>query len=261
MVVPMVFQLEGNQGGSRYEISHRANNPNVAPELQNDFSPKLQNVALGVYPFAQLEKGATQTVNMKFAVRPDGRVIFSDSKDQVLSDFQYAARAMIEEFTFLHPAKDGKPNWGLLTMEVKFDLTSEQVPVSPSGRRILEELRKTKPAIVQANQVDQKVEALVSHSPIYPSNLLETGQEGKAMIEFYIDEAGVVQLPRVASSSHPSFGYAAAQAVSQWRFKPLTKKGKPAVVRARMPIDFILEKPKQPAESQSAPAPVSPQIH
>lgn len=238
MRVPMVFELEGLVSGDRYEVSQKGKGSHLPPELQNDFPPKPQNVALGVYPFDQLWKNEHQTVTLQFAVRPDGVVIFADKKDQTLSEFDYAARAMVEEFVFIPASKNGKPNWGLLKMEVEFDSNSQQVMISDSARRILRELRKKEPAILQANQVDQKPEVTASRKPVYPSNLLEANIEGQTLIEVYIDEEGHVQLPKIISASHPSFGYAAAQAISQWRFKPLTRAGKPAIVKVRVPLVF-----------------------
>jgi outer membrane biosynthesis protein TonB len=40
------------------------------------------------------------------------------------------------------------------------------------------------------------------------------------------------------SASEPAFGYAAIQAVAFWRFEPPLAKGKPVVVRARVPFNF-----------------------
>jgi len=256
MRVPMVFELSGVNASERYEVS-KGKSSKLPPEFQNDFPPRVKNVALGVYPFEQLQKGIGAKVTVLFAVRPDGKVKFSDEKDQVLSDFDRAARAMVEEFEFVPASKDGKPNWGMLKIEVNFERNSEQVVVSDSARRILRELQKKDPAIFRINEVDQKPESLSRRAPIFPSELLEKAEEGKAMIEFFIDEAGKVQLPHVVSSSHPSFGYAAAQAASQWQFKPLTRSGKPVIVRAQVPFVFGASSvPKNPDQA-SAPAPHS----
>ena len=74
---------------------------------------------------------------------------------------------------------------------------------------------------------------------------------GEARIEVLIDEEGKVRLPRIVEATDPAFGYAAVQAVTEWRFEPPTAAGKPAIVRVLVPFDFALEpaatKPEVPA--------------
>jgi len=53
-----------------------------------------------------------------------------------------------------------------------------------------------------------------------------------------IDLEGRARLPRVVAASDPAFGYAAVQAISDWRFEPPTVKGETVVVRARVPFSF-----------------------
>ncbi|MBE35455.1 MAG: hypothetical protein CMI16_07860 [Opitutaceae bacterium] len=57
-------------------------------------------------------------------------------------------------------------------------------------------------------------------------------------MEFYIDEAGHPELPRIVSSSEPAFGYSAVQAIAQWIFEPPLKDGQPVVVKVRVPVVF-----------------------
>lgn len=254
--VPMIFDLEvdGVAARDRYEVS-KAKSSTLPPVLQNDYPPKVKNVVQGVYPFEQLEKGAKATVSVRFVVQPSGKVMFVEQKDKPLTDFDRAARAMLQEFEFTPASKDGKPNWGMLKMDIEFNLRSEDVPVSPSARRILRELGKKDPAIFTVAQVEHKPEPVARHAPIFPEELLEANAGGEAMIEFFIDEEGQAQLPRIVSATKPPFGYAAAQAVSQWRFKPLTRAGKAVVVRARVPIVFAIPGGKTaPPEKASVPS-------
>jgi outer membrane biosynthesis protein TonB len=56
----------------------------------------------------------------------------------------------------------------------------------------------------------------------------------------------VVRLPRIISATDPAFGFAAAQAVFGWQFKPPTKGGQPVVTKVRIPFGFE-DKPSAPA--------------
>ncbi len=261
MRVPMIFDLNG-EGRDQYGVTKKKASKLLPPELQYDYPPRVKNAVQGVYPFDELEEGTRAKATVKFAVQPDGKVTFTNGKDEVLSNFDRAARAMIQEFEFIPASKDGKPNWGLLAMEVKFDSGNEQVPVSSSALHILRELRKKEPAILRANQVDKKIEPLVTRAPKFPSSLAEAKANGEALIEFFIDEEGLVQLPRIVSATDPSFGYAGAQAISRWRFAPPTKDGKGVIVKARMPFVFSTSPSstdaKQAASTPSAEARPSP---
>jgi TonB family protein len=247
MQISIAFNLLDAVGAEHYQVTAR-DNPKLPAELRNDFPPRVKNAVQGVFPFDRLMESARADVRENFVVRPTGRVQFFDSPDQKLSEFDYAARAMLDEYQFVPASKNGSPNPALLGMNVKFSLDSDTMAVSDAARHIIRELRKKEPKIFTGGQVDEKPKLIQAHSPIYPSNLLDDGPGGEALIEFFIDEKGQAQLPRIISASHPSFGYAAAQAVAQWRFEPLTHEGKRCIVRLQVPIKFQPLPPLSPTE-------------
>jgi TonB family protein len=105
---------------------------------------------------------------------------------------------------------------------------------------VVDELHRKEPRIHPLKKLDVMPKALSRRPPVYPSTLREAGRPGEALIEFYIDEKGDAQLPRIVSASAPEFGYAAAQAVATWRFEPPMKNGKPVIARAQIPVAFKL---------------------
>lgn len=256
MMVPMVFRLEGVSGNPStepFEVSGKAFPKDFPEELKYDFPPKVKNAALGVYPFEELQNEERKKLTVRFFVTPSGSVYFPKPLPDDATSFDRAVRAMLHEFEFTPAAKDGKPSWGMLSMEVDFNMGSPFIPVSDSARQILRELKKEKPDIVRANELDEKPVVLSRRPPIIPADLPAEQDGGSALIEFFVDKSGAVQLPRIVKADHPSLGYAAAQAVSQWRFQPGIKGGKPVVYRVRAPIEFNTKPPAGGASPTAKP--------
>jgi TonB family protein len=78
--------------------------------------------------------------------------------------------------------------------------------------------------------------------PVYPKEWSESGIVGSATVEFYIDESGKARIPVVTATDHSLLGASAVAAVSQWRFEPPTRGGKPVLVRAEQVFSFYPEK-------------------
>jgi TonB family protein len=116
---------------------------------------------------------------------------------------------------------------------------SGEAGLDPVAKQILAELRKPKPAIYTVNQLDKKPVAVRQEPhPAYPYALQSDGLSGQAEIEVVIDRDGRVLFPRIVSASQEDFGWAAAVAVSRWRFQPPTKDGQKVDARLTIPFTF-----------------------
>jgi TonB family protein len=104
-------------------------------------------------------------------------------------------------------------------------------------------LEKNPADIIDLKDLDQPLKPLSRQPPSYPLALQKTKPSGDAVVEFFVDTNGNVQLPHVKSSSAPEFGYAAVQAVAAWKFEAPTKGGKTVVARAEIPVGFAGAKP------------------
>ncbi len=240
MMVPMIFELNGGSS-EPFRVTSKKLSDQLPEELRYDTPPKVLNAALGVYPYQPLLEGKKKTVKLRFLVAPDGSVRFPEALPADADEFDRAARAMLEEYQFTPASKEGQPSWGLLNIEIVFKPSgTEFVPVSEGTRDVLRELKKASPAIYSPKQVDAKPVVVSQRPPIIPADAPENLKEGQVLVEFVVDRDGVVQMPRIISADHPSLGFAAVQAVSHWRFQPMTKDGKPAMVRLRAPIEFKL---------------------
>ena len=66
----------------------------------------------------------------------------------------------------------------------------------------------------------------------------EKVEKGNAVVEFVVDQSGNVIDAYVVSTTHPSFGEAALQAVVQWKFIPEIQSGKPTATLMKIPFSF-----------------------
>jgi TonB family protein len=76
--------------------------------------------------------------------------------------------------------------------------------------------------------------------PQYPFNLRRAGISGDALVRFIVTADGRVVDVTAIRATHPSFGAAAAEAVSKWRYQPALKDGQPVACRLQVPIFFNL---------------------
>ncbi len=91
--------------------------------------------------------------------------------------------------------------------------------------------------VVAANQL----ELLKSVQPVYPNKAQQRALEGWVELDFTVDDSGAVQDIGVRAASPPGvFDQAAIGALSQWRYKPVVRDGKPVSQRARIRIRFAL---------------------
>jgi TonB family protein len=74
--------------------------------------------------------------------------------------------------------------------------------------------------------------------PEYPRAFLNKGGSGSAIVDFVINEYGVVTHVASARASHPYFAVAAERAVSKWTFRPGTRFGIPVRVHVSQLIVF-----------------------
>lgn len=240
--IDMPFMLQG--GGSQFwSVPTKLKHPEALPEsLRWDIPPEVTHTMFPVFPYEEALKETRGKVKITFIVGTDGNVIAAKAVESSHPELARAALAAIDAWEF-RPARkqDGTRCGAALSIEYEFDLRGGDVPVSDSALGLLRQLRKNRAAkFTSANELDAPLKPLSRRRPVYPSALRKAGQDGEALIEFYIDERGDAQLPRIISATVPEFGYAAAEAVATWRFAPPRKSGKSVVTRVQVPLNFHL---------------------
>lgn len=223
-----------------WSIGKIKNHHQLPPEFQWDKAPVVKYSVFPVYPFEALQKKIRGRTKLSFVVGPDGRVYRLVLEEASTPEFGQAALAMIDAWRF-DPAlkKDGSAAYAIVIMAHDFNPSADgDVPVAHEAKSILWKMSRNDITVYGLKDLDHPPKPLSRIAPVYPSALDATRQPGEAVIEFYIDQWGDAQLPRIVSSSAGPFGYAAAQAVAAWRFEPPVRDGKPVVVRTQISIDF-----------------------
>jgi TonB family protein len=250
----IAFTLDGEaDGGSDGLTVTRAGSQDKMPEeLKYDEAPKLRTLVAPVYPYALLSQKIFGDAQVSLLVGPTGKVLLTKVVKASRPEFGYALQAAVEHFQYEPALRHARPTNALIGFHQEFE-PRMGVSLSAADRDALTLQRKHPEQVLGAKLIDGKLKPLHAESPIYPTSLAATRQSGSATLEFMVGEDGGVLLPRVISATLPEFGYAAAQAVTLWRFAPPTSKGKPCVTRVQVPITFRPTPPEQDKPVGAAP--------
>ncbi|MBL9199740.1 MAG: TonB family protein [Opitutaceae bacterium] len=96
-------------------------------------------------------------------------------------------------------------------------------------------------------QLDTTPRAVFQARPRYPFELRRRGVGGEVVIDFLVDQDGIVQNAYPVRSTEAGFEAAAIEAVSQWRFEPGRKNGAPVITHMQVPIIFSMDESPRPA--------------
>lgn len=219
-----------------------------------------------VFPFNALQGGQNGHAEVQYMIGYGGKARQLAVLNASSPEFAQAAIAALESVYFIKPETQVTLLYESRTSKFDFKVDgSGNVTIRESAKKILRALAEHPQSIVSAKGLDSPLKLVHPVSPTRPgefhggnppiSSLDRSeksvlaamsprepdGKSGEAVIEFYVDEDGFAQLPRVVSATEPEFGASAAQAVSEWRFAPPTHGGNPVVVRVQVPVAFPKE--------------------
>lgn len=197
-----------------------------------------------VYPYDLAMAGTDATVEVSYLVDATGAAISAQVVKASHPDAAASLLAALDEMAFETAMVEGKPvvsgkqtlNVSLRQLQLSTDLNFISVIKNPAA------------VIVGVREVDGGLKPAGPMAPaLFPTSLRKSGiKQGQAVLEFYIDPAGVVRLPKVLSATDPALGWSAASAVLTWRFAPPKKGGEAAIVKVTgLPVAFTA--PSEPA--------------
>jgi TonB family protein len=247
-----VYEVPHLGGNLPYISAEReVNLGKLPPVYRYDIAPKASAIVLPVYPYELRRDGVSGRAKAAFLINEHGRVQQIEIVEASRPEFGLALSAAVETCHFEPAVKNGRPSVAILVQAQEFRGSGSDASFSRENADMLQRERDQPESIVNVSQLDAPLKPIARPAPVFP--LAASGENGEAVVEFVIDEAGHVRLPRVVSASAPAFGYAAVQAISTWRYEPPLVKGKPAVARVRVPFQFEI-KPKK----SDTPAPDQP---
>jgi periplasmic protein TonB len=101
--------------------------------------------------------------------------------------------------------------------------------------------RPGKPSDILASVLlDRPPHARYQAQPIYPFEAKRGSLTGEVVVEFTVDEAGLVSGLRVVRSTDRIFEEATLRAVAKWRFETGTRNGRAVKFRMMVPVVFNL---------------------
>ncbi|MFT3867783.1 MAG: energy transducer TonB [Nibricoccus sp.] len=215
--------------------------PQKTPQLETPSNsvPVAKRKAPVVYPYEVVMAGQPAWADASFVVDYVGRPLFANSSAASNKSFAKAVVAMVEASEY-QPARKGALR--VMSMAKEHYQFDGELSLDPESRRVLAELRKPAPSILAATELSERPKLIRQVSPTYPRALKDDGLTGQAEIEFIVTKEGKVLFPRIVSSTHEDFGWAATVAVSQWVFQPPQKDGRAVEVRMSVPVLFTAQK-------------------
>jgi TonB family protein len=106
-----------------------------------------------------------------------------------------------------------------------------------------EQQKKKTPAVIE--DLDEQPTPIKTASPVYPKTALKDSLEGSVFLRVTIDEQGGVAKVEIEKGTRDDLNAAAIDAMKQWKFKPLTRKGTPVQASVVVPFRFRLTKEKK----------------
>jgi TonB family protein len=227
---PVVFQ---SITAKRAEVLE-ANHLEVLDESPPRVLPQPFVLNTPVYPQARLLAGESGSATAEFTVTDRGEVNAVTITAASQPEFGAALQAAVESWVVQPGVNEAGARVGS-----KMRVVHAFVPPNSGAiARLVPELRTGGAGIPGAAGLDERLKPLWRGFPVYPAALREEGTTGEAVIEFIIDRGGRVRLPRVKSATREEFGWAAANAISQWVFERPRRRGEPVDVSVSIPVQF-----------------------
>jgi TonB family protein len=245
ITMPYAFRIGPGANNADREINSPYKLPTKAAEslpaaLQFDKQAAVKVAAPVVYPRDLLLKGETGTATVSVYVDSKGIVTDVNVDKATHPEFGEATKAMMYNWTFYPPQKDGKAMASAFVWEQQFKREEFTTQFTKRTRDLLFELDSSKPDITAADQLDNVLKVRYQPMPFDPV-VTAAGQPREPetiIVEFYVDPDGTVQLPKALSANNAERGWAAVSAAKRWMYNVPTVKGKPVYALKQVAFEF-----------------------
>lgn len=220
--------------------------PPVARPLEADDvdrKPEPRAQVAPVYPAELNEKKVSGRAVLSVVVDPRGVVTEASVVSATEPAFGAAAGAAVRQWKFFPALKDEKPVACRIEVTLPFTPDAAAKPPAAASRPAPDKNLANSPlpaGVIRFDQLDKPPAVKVRTAPRYPFEMKRRGIQGNVVVQFIVDEKGFVHDCVALNSTNPEFEGPAIDAVSQWRFKPGVKGGRPVACQMMMPIGFKL---------------------
>ncbi|NIM90476.1 MAG: TonB family protein [Candidatus Aminicenantes bacterium] len=196
--------------------------------------PKLLKKVDPVYPEEAREEGISGVVLLSVRADKEGYI---EQIKIVKSPHELLSKASVEavkQWKYQPMYIKDKPMPIIFTVTISFKLEDEE-------KEKEEEIAGFEEGAVIA-EGDVKPPKLVKKiNPIYPDEARKEGIEGAVILKVRTDKEGGVEKIRVLESPHVLLSHAAIEAVKQWKYEPMLKKGSPVPIIFTVTVSFKLK--------------------
>lgn len=197
-----------------------------------------------VYPYELAMAGTDARVRIRYRISAEGVATSVNVAESENADVTASVLAAMDEMAFETAMERGQP---VISSEQTLDVTIRQLQ-RPSDLAFIDVVKDQATQFSTPQQLDGGGLRFAESPPppVFPSSLRGRSEGGNAVVEFYIDDTGSVQLPRIVEATDPAFGWSLASAVLTWKFQPPMRNGAPAKVRVTG-LPFGFQAPQQAA--------------
>lgn len=188
--------------------------PDVTP-------PRLKVKKEPVYSESAREAKISGTVALSLVVNEGGTAESIRVTRSLEPSLDQAAIDAVSQWQFEPARKKGEPVAAAATVEVNFRLLNDARAQADEDVVPPREVFKAKP-------------------PQYPAEAKRDRVQGKVVLALVVNEQGLPENIRVATSVDPRLDQAAMDAVAQWRYEPGRKKGQAVAMETTVDINFTL---------------------
>lgn len=212
----------------------------VAPLLNAPW--KIHQTSKPIYPPRLMQNAVTHgEARVRVSIDANGKLLDALVLAYTHREFGDEALRAVKAWRYEPGLENGEPIGVVGDITFAFEASGTVAVVNHSPLRD-GEIEPEKSAMTYGAERTQNLDRIPTPThvvpPIYPKEWSDKGVTGMATVEFYIDESGQARIPVVVSADQPMLGGSAAAAVSQWRFEPPTRHGKPVLVRAQQVFTF-----------------------
>lgn len=223
------------KGVTPFKVPERAT-PGLPEDYRYDAPPVLTLTTGAVYPLDLLQRRVTGSAQVAFVIDPDGRVRQTRVLEATHPDFGHAAAAMLETWRFKPARKNGQPSAALLHTTLEFSRSNRDTAPGDDTLDLLARLDGEGTPLATAEALDRLPIARVRPLPVASRAAMLPAET--VLVEFVVDAAGRVHLPRVVGEATPARAWSALTAVKRWRFDPPRVGGQPVAAVLRLPFEF-----------------------
>ena len=220
--------------------------PGLTSGIENFESLKIIQTTIPRYPLRLTQMGLYEgSVQLMIAVNYLGELEDVFVEAYTHEDFAEIAEESVREWKYIPAKLNGEPMTVIKSLDFRFEdrtgIHSVDVMAAVADKLGFYK-RMGHKRVYSPEELDSIPEPIEIVQPQYPQEFKDEGVVGEVRVLFYIDEQGAVRVPHVTEYTHEEFAEVALLAVSQWKFNPPMRNGRPVSILVSQPFNFLGDK-------------------